>query len=420
MYTKIVNPNTGRKVSTKSKLGQKILRKYINSLYYINKGGGVTKGNLMKNKHGRIVKKKKHALGKKALKHLHNAASEFMKGLKSQKGGMRTEEEEEASALLQLQSVAATTGGVMAGKGGMRANSSPTSVTELPGEELLAPRAALPSWAAEELSPEELEANIVEKTDELEEAEKNFKDEVEKYEAAEKNLKDDVEKYEALPQEYGQWPREAHVPEDLSDPARRNALLRYSMKDVLDNVDAGRGRPPPLWTSHVSVASPEEWYPPFVEAQMSATNIDSRDQAARGGWNGTPLSVRGTSGFHPTTRLYGSSSKWVHLDNGGGDVYWYNTGTGASQQEVPPGQDPDVPVTLATGVVRSTPEEIALLRFVNWEDHRMNRERNSLSGRHRDCFSTEHDRECLKKFLSLLPRYNFADYPWPEEEGDDW
>uniref|UniRef100_A0A6C0B5D5 Uncharacterized protein n=1 Tax=viral metagenome TaxID=1070528 RepID=A0A6C0B5D5_9ZZZZ len=310
MYSKIVNPNTGRKVSTKSKLGQNILRKYINSLYYINKGGGLTKGNLMKNKHGRIVSKKKHALGKKALKHLHNAASEFMKGLKSQKGGMRTEEEEEASALLQLQSVAATTGGVMADKGGMRANSSPTSVTELP-------------------------------------------------------LKT---------------------------------------------------RPPPLWTSHVSVASPEEWYPPFVEAQMSATNIDSRDQAARGGWNGTPLSVRGTSGFHPTTRLYGSSSKWVHLDNGGGDVYWYNTGTGASQQEVPPGQDPDVPVTLATGVVRSTPEEIALLRFVNWEDHRMNRERNSLSGRHRDCFSTEHDRECLKKFLSLLPRYNFADYPWPEED----
>ena len=39
MYSKIVNPKTGRKVSTKSKLGQNILRKYINSLYYINKGG---------------------------------------------------------------------------------------------------------------------------------------------------------------------------------------------------------------------------------------------------------------------------------------------------------------------------------------------------------------------------------------------
>jgi len=42
MYSKIVNPNTGRKVSTKSKLGQKILRKYINSLYYINKGGSAS------------------------------------------------------------------------------------------------------------------------------------------------------------------------------------------------------------------------------------------------------------------------------------------------------------------------------------------------------------------------------------------
>ena len=42
MYSKIVNPNTGRKVSTKSKLGQNILRKYINSLYYINKGGSAS------------------------------------------------------------------------------------------------------------------------------------------------------------------------------------------------------------------------------------------------------------------------------------------------------------------------------------------------------------------------------------------
>jgi len=32
MYSKIVNPKTGRKVSTKSKLGQSILRNYINLL----------------------------------------------------------------------------------------------------------------------------------------------------------------------------------------------------------------------------------------------------------------------------------------------------------------------------------------------------------------------------------------------------
>jgi len=91
--------------------------------------GGLHKGDLMKNKHGRIVSKKKHAAGKKALKYLHNAGyiakkgsfgtkksgttkkktktsltkamfdkldsnkdkvidySEFIKGLKSQKGG---------------------------------------------------------------------------------------------------------------------------------------------------------------------------------------------------------------------------------------------------------------------------------------------------------------------------------------------
>ena len=42
--------------------------------------GGLTKGNLMKNKHGRIVSKKKHALGKKALKHLHNAGYVAVKG----------------------------------------------------------------------------------------------------------------------------------------------------------------------------------------------------------------------------------------------------------------------------------------------------------------------------------------------------
>ena len=39
MYTKIINPKTGRKVSTKSKLGQNILRNYIKSLYYITVGG---------------------------------------------------------------------------------------------------------------------------------------------------------------------------------------------------------------------------------------------------------------------------------------------------------------------------------------------------------------------------------------------
>jgi len=42
--------------------------------------GGLTKGDLMKNKHGRIVSKKKHALGKKALKHLHNAGYVAVKG----------------------------------------------------------------------------------------------------------------------------------------------------------------------------------------------------------------------------------------------------------------------------------------------------------------------------------------------------
>ena len=42
--------------------------------------GGLHKGDLMKNKHGRIVSKKKHALGKKALKHLHNAGYVAVKG----------------------------------------------------------------------------------------------------------------------------------------------------------------------------------------------------------------------------------------------------------------------------------------------------------------------------------------------------
>jgi len=32
--------------------------------------GGLTKNNLMKNKHGRIISKKKHNLGKKSIKHL--------------------------------------------------------------------------------------------------------------------------------------------------------------------------------------------------------------------------------------------------------------------------------------------------------------------------------------------------------------
>ena len=32
--------------------------------------GGLTKSNLMKNKHGRIVSKRKHAIGKKSIKHL--------------------------------------------------------------------------------------------------------------------------------------------------------------------------------------------------------------------------------------------------------------------------------------------------------------------------------------------------------------
>ena len=42
--------------------------------------GGLKKGDLMKNKHGRIVSKKKHAQGKLALKHLHNAGYIAVKG----------------------------------------------------------------------------------------------------------------------------------------------------------------------------------------------------------------------------------------------------------------------------------------------------------------------------------------------------
>jgi hypothetical protein len=34
--------------------------------------GGLTKQQLMMNKHGRIISRKKHALGKKTIKHLKN------------------------------------------------------------------------------------------------------------------------------------------------------------------------------------------------------------------------------------------------------------------------------------------------------------------------------------------------------------
>ena len=60
--------------------------------------GGLTKINLMKNKHGRIVSKKKHASGKKTIKHLRKLGyvakkgqfKLFHKGRKSRKmrGGM--------------------------------------------------------------------------------------------------------------------------------------------------------------------------------------------------------------------------------------------------------------------------------------------------------------------------------------------
>ncbi len=38
MYSKIVNPKTGRRVSIKSRLGKKILRNYIQSLLYMSGG----------------------------------------------------------------------------------------------------------------------------------------------------------------------------------------------------------------------------------------------------------------------------------------------------------------------------------------------------------------------------------------------
>jgi hypothetical protein len=42
--------------------------------------GGLTKKDLMKNKHGRIVSKRKHSLGKKALKNLKKAGFVAKKG----------------------------------------------------------------------------------------------------------------------------------------------------------------------------------------------------------------------------------------------------------------------------------------------------------------------------------------------------
>jgi hypothetical protein len=60
--------------------------------------GGLTKSNLMKNKHGRIVSRRKHNLGKKSIKHLRKMGyiakkgkfTLFKKGRKSRKmsGGM--------------------------------------------------------------------------------------------------------------------------------------------------------------------------------------------------------------------------------------------------------------------------------------------------------------------------------------------
>jgi len=37
--------------------------------------GNLTKSDLMKNKHGRIISRRKHALGKKSIKHLRNMGS---------------------------------------------------------------------------------------------------------------------------------------------------------------------------------------------------------------------------------------------------------------------------------------------------------------------------------------------------------
>ena len=42
--------------------------------------GGLTKSNLMKNKHGRIVSKRKHALGKKSIKRLRKLGYKAKKG----------------------------------------------------------------------------------------------------------------------------------------------------------------------------------------------------------------------------------------------------------------------------------------------------------------------------------------------------
>lgn len=42
--------------------------------------GGLTKSNLMKNKHGRIVSKRKHSLGKKSIKHLRKLGYIAKKG----------------------------------------------------------------------------------------------------------------------------------------------------------------------------------------------------------------------------------------------------------------------------------------------------------------------------------------------------
>jgi hypothetical protein len=42
--------------------------------------GGLKKSDLMKNKHGRIISKRKHALGKKALKNLVKAGFKAKKG----------------------------------------------------------------------------------------------------------------------------------------------------------------------------------------------------------------------------------------------------------------------------------------------------------------------------------------------------
>lgn len=42
--------------------------------------GGLTKNNLMKNKHGRIVSKRKHTMGKKSIKHLRKLGYIAKKG----------------------------------------------------------------------------------------------------------------------------------------------------------------------------------------------------------------------------------------------------------------------------------------------------------------------------------------------------